>query len=121
MASDHLMVQLRFPNLPDLSCAMPLEPEAALLRALAVGHPREFPALVALLASPARELRQVRASLRRCFAEPAKLQLASTVCGLSLGELNELVGELSKKRLSSEQRRRRADYLTRLRNRDFGF
>lgn len=114
-------MQLRFPAFPSRGGTKPPPVELALSHALVGRFPQAFPELAALLATPGTELEEIKGSLRRCIAEQTTGQHASSVCGLSLTELRELLGELSRKRLSAEQKRRRADYLTRMRNRDFGF
>jgi len=114
-------MQLRFPAFSSVRGPKPPAVELALSHALVGRFPQAFPELAALLATPGTELEEIKGSLRKCMADKVAGQHASSICGLSLTELRELLFELSKKRLSSEQRRRRADYLTRMRNRDFGF
>ena len=116
------MKQLRFPllSLTNHTERQDLV-ELALAQALVARLPGQFPALAALLSGDGPELTQVKRSVLSCLNDDTLGRAASGVCGLSLPELRDLLGELSRRRLSSEQKKRRADYLTRLRNREFGF
>jgi hypothetical protein len=95
--------------------------ELALAQALVARLPGQFPSLAAILAADSPEIAELKQSLLQCLNDDALGKTASGLCGLSLSELWELVGELSRRRLSAEQKRRRAEYLTRMRNREFGF